>query len=108
MSARDYRENGECWNCGCCADPGCCDDSQRCIRSDPMADPGAMGFVVFADELNGRSSFQWTWEALRDALAWHLPYVRQYHGPLVGTLQAEETNDARVACFVRFKPGEPE
>jgi hypothetical protein len=29
----DYRDNGECWNCGCCADPNCCDDSQRCLRS---------------------------------------------------------------------------
>ena len=27
----DFRENGECWNCGCCDDPRCCDQSERCI-----------------------------------------------------------------------------
>jgi hypothetical protein len=29
----EFRENGECWNCGCCADPDCCDDSERCLGS---------------------------------------------------------------------------
>jgi hypothetical protein len=63
-----------------------------------------MGFVVYADELDGRASWQWTWKSLLAALTWHLPNVRQYHGPLIGTLQADRTDQHRAVCFVRFTP----